>query len=201
MLADAAALFFQPPDALLNIRQLLLRAGFAQPGGQFLKPGLEAGHEARRDRGFLGLAPLGMAIQPDFRTVRAQHALQPDRLVRRGQRVDRLIRIKLPAAFAADHRVAVLLFFEPCDVGRRGDPGVHDDQRAVRGREAREHVLKRSGLRRVAGEHAGSADKPAAVQHEAQGDQGTVGALLFRAAAGGLGVAGRGRSKYVLVRS
>jgi hypothetical protein len=38
MLADAAAVLFQPADALLDIRQLLLRAGFAQPGDSFSRP-------------------------------------------------------------------------------------------------------------------------------------------------------------------
>src|SRR5271165_495136 len=81
MLADAMARLCQSSDALLDVRQLLLRAGFAQPGGEFGETGLEACHEARGDRGFLGLASLGMTIKPDFRAVLAEDALEPDRFI------------------------------------------------------------------------------------------------------------------------
>ena len=125
---------------MLDLRQLLLGAGFGQTGGQFFEAGFEAGDEARGDRGFLGLAALGMTVKPDFRAVLAEHALQADGFVRRGQGVDRVIRVEFPAAFAADHEVAVALFFEPGDVGGGGDPGVHDDQGAFWRGETFEHV-------------------------------------------------------------
>ena len=101
MLADAAALFLQLADALLDIRQFLLSARLAQTGGQVGEAGLEAGHEAPGDRGLLGVASGGMAIKPDFRAVVAQYALQPDGFVGRRQRVDGLARVELASAFAA----------------------------------------------------------------------------------------------------
>ena len=73
--ADAVAFLFQPSNALLDIRQLLPCAGFVQVGGEFFEVGLKAGHEARGDRGLLGLTPAGMAIQPDFRAIPTQNPL------------------------------------------------------------------------------------------------------------------------------
>ena len=58
MLADASALFFQPPDALLDIRQLLLCPGLVQTGGEVGEAGLEPGREASGDRGLLGVRPV-----------------------------------------------------------------------------------------------------------------------------------------------
>jgi len=113
MLADAAALFFQPPDALLDIGHLLLGAWLVQAGGELGQTGLEAGDEASGDLGFLGVTAGGMTIKPDFGAIFVQHALQLDRLVRRGQRIDRLIRIELAGTFAADHEVAIVLRFNP----------------------------------------------------------------------------------------
>ena len=99
-----------------------------------------------------------------------------------------LIGVELAGAFAADGEVAVALFSEPGEIGFGGDAGIHDDERAVGGVETLEHVLQRAPLGDVSGEHLRAADEATAVEHHAEGNQRTVGTLLLRTSARGLGI-------------
>lgn len=112
--------------------------------------------------------------------------------IRRGQRIDGLVRIELAGTFAADHEVAILLIFEPGDVGFRRDPGVHDDQRALWRGQVFEHVRHCRAFGHIAGEHLRSAHEPAGIEHQTESDQRAIRSFLFRAAARCLGVAGGG---------
>jgi hypothetical protein len=155
MLADAAAFFLPPADALLHGGQRLRPARLGEASGEFRQAGLEAGGKAPGDRDLLGRAPLGMAIQPDLRTVLADDVLQRHDLVRCGQGLLGVFRIEPTGAFAADHEIAVALRPQPEDVGGGGDAGIHDDQRAGGRAEALEHLLQRRTFRDVAGEQGG----------------------------------------------
>ncbi len=83
MLADAAAtLLVQPPDALLDIRQLFpVCVACSDQRRGWRDTGLEPGHEASRDRGLLGISSGGLAIKHDFRDVVILSALQLDGFV------------------------------------------------------------------------------------------------------------------------
>ena len=76
VLADPAALFLQPPDALLDGLDGLLGAGSAQAISEFGQTCLELLDEACADGGLLGLAPGGVTIEPDLGAILAQGPLQ-----------------------------------------------------------------------------------------------------------------------------
>ena len=111
-----------------------------------------------------------------------------DGFLRRRQHLGCLVGVELAGAFAADGEVAVALFPEPGEIGFGGDAGIHDDERALEGVETLERVLQRARLGGVSGEHLRAAGEAAAVEPHAEGNQRTVGALLLRASARGLGI-------------
>jgi hypothetical protein len=129
-----------------------------------------------------------MAIEANFAAILAEHALQADGFIRRGQRIDGLIGIELAAPFAADHEVAILLLHQPGDIGGCGDPRIHDDQPALWCGQTVEHVHQRRGFGDIAGEQLRAAHEAAAIEHQTKGDQRTIGSFLLRPATGGFGV-------------
>ena len=55
------------------------------------------------------------------------------------------------------------------------------DQGLARGVERVEHLGQRVVLSHVAGEHLGAAHEAAGVEHQGQGEQGAIGALVWSA--------------------
>ena len=120
------------------------------------------------------------AVQPHFVGVGRDRLVQMHGLV--GPRANRHggLGVELPVAFAADDEIAVAVVAQPRHAGLGGDAAVHHHE-GVLGRLKRpEHAGQRLLFPDVAGEDLRAAHEAAGVEHQAQGQQGAVGALLLR---------------------
>ena len=179
-------LCFQAPDALPDLAEALVGAGAGQPVVELGQGGLEAGGETLDDAPFL-LGPLfRVAVQPRLVGVGRDHLVQMHGLF--GLRLDGHggLGVELPAALAADDQIAVAVLAQPRDAVVGGDAAVHDHQGAGRRLQRFEHAGQRAVLPDVAGEDLRAAHEAAGVEHQPQGQQRTVAALLLRVPALGL---------------
>ena len=81
---------------------------------------------------------------------------------------------------AADHQIAVAVVAQPSHTGVGGDTAVHHHQGADRRLQCFEHPGQRPVFPDVAGEDFRAAHEAASIEHQAQGQQRAVAALLFR---------------------
>ena len=133
-----------------------------------------------------------MAIQAHLPGDLIDHALGTDLGVALLANQDGGLGIELLVALPADDQIAVTLFGEPGEVLLGGDPGIEHHRRghgAGGQREVLQHLLQGLGLADVAREDLAALGKAAGVQHQGQGHQRAVGALLLGVAVLGLGVA------------
>ncbi len=92
---------------------------------------------------------------------------------------DRRLGIELPAALAAHHQIAVSGLAQPGDALLGGDAPIHHHQGVAGGLERLQHLRQGPMLGHVAGEDLGAADETAAIEHEPQGEEGTIPALVL----------------------
>ena len=170
----------QSPNALPDLSEALVGAGARQPLVERGQRGLEAGGGPLND-GPLLVGPLfGVAVQADLAGVGRDDLVQMHGVVR--LRADRHggLGVELPVAFTADDQIAVAVVAQPPDGGLGGDAAVHHHQGAGRRIECLQHAGQRAVFPDVAGEDLRAAHEAAGVEHQAQGQQRTVAALLFR---------------------
>ena len=179
VLGDAAAFLLEPADALPDLVESFLGAGFGQPLGEFAECALEAFGEALGDAAFLRRALLGEAVQAHFLGVVGQHLVQMHAVLRRGLDAQRRLGVEVPGALAAHDQVAVALLTQPVQPLLGGDAAVHHHQGGARGVERIEHLGERVMLAHIAGEDLGAAHEAAGVEHQPQGEERAVGALVL----------------------
>ena len=171
---------FQPSDALPDLVEALVRAGTRQPVVEFRQGGLEAGGETLDDAPLLLGPLLGVAVQAHFVGVGRDHLVHVHGLVRLRLERHGGIGIEAAVAFAADHQIAVAVVAQPSHTGVGGDTAVHHHQGADRRLQCFEHPGQRPVFPDVAGEDLRAAHEAAGIEHQAQGQQRAVAALLFR---------------------
>ena len=138
--------------------------------------------EAKRStmpRSFFGPL-LGVAVQAHFVGVGRDHLVHVHGLVRLRLERHGGIGIEAAVAFAADHQIAVAVVAQPSHTGVGGDTAVHHHQGADRRLQCFEHPGQRPVFPDVAGEDFRAAHEAAGIEHQAQGQQRAVAALLFR---------------------
>ena len=136
-------------------------------------------------------ARLGEAIQAHLLAVVAEDLVQMHAVMGGGLDGQRRVGVEVAGAFAADHQVAVLVLAQPAHAVFGGDAAVHDHQGAARGVEGVEHLGEGVMFAHVAGEDLGAAHEAAGVEHQSQGEQRAVGALVLGVSAPGLGLSAR----------
>ena len=185
---DARVLGFEAPDALPDLWEALVGAGARQPVVELGEGGFEAGGETLDDAAFLLGALLGVAVQAHLVGVGGDDLVQMDGLP--GARLDGHggLGVELPVALAADDQIAVAALVQPRDGVVGGDAAVHDDEGAGGRLQGLEHAGQRAVLLDVAGKDLRAAHEAAGIEHQAQGQQRTVAALLLRVPALGLRV-------------
>ena len=104
MLSDAAAIFFEPTDALPDLVEAFVGARFGEPFGELGERVLEAFGEALDDAAFLGGALLGEAVQAHLLGVVGEHLVQMHAVIRRTLDAQCCFGVEVPGAFAADHQ-------------------------------------------------------------------------------------------------
>ena len=144
-------LFFEPPHALLKLRQALLAPRCIQSLGQFVQTGFEPCAESPRDGRLLRLASRGVAMQLDFLAIVACDFLDLDRLLACGLDRDGMGGLEVARALAADNEIAIPVRHEPGEIRFGGDAGIHYDKAAAGSVEPDQHGLQRLDLRRMAG--------------------------------------------------
>ena len=92
---------------------------------------------------------------------------------------DRRLGIELPVALAAHHQIAVSGLAQPGDALLGGDAPIHHYEGVAGGLERLQHLRQGPMLGHVAGEDLGAADEAAAIEHEPQGEEGTIPALVL----------------------
>ena len=144
-------------------------------------------HAEALDDAPLLLGPgLGVAVEPSLAAFVVLHLLHLDGLTRAGFQGGGQVRVEAAGALPADHQVAVAVLPQPGDVVFGGHPRVHDHQRVRRGAQGFEHRRQSRVLIHRTGEHLGPAHEARAVQHQPQGQQRAVRALLLGMAPPGL---------------
>ena len=123
---------------------------------------------------------LGVAVQAHFVGVGRDHLVHVHGLVRLRLERHGGIGIEAAVAFAADHQIAVAVVAQPSHTGVGGDTAVHHHQGADRRLQCFEHPGQRPVFADVAGEDLRAAHEAAGIEHQAQGQQRTVAALLLR---------------------
>ena len=169
-----------------TLAEALVGAGAGQPVVEHGQGGLEAGG-GPLDDGLLLVGPfLGVAVQADLVGVGRDDLVQLHGLFGLGLDRHGGCGVELPVAFAADDQIAVGVVAQPRDGGLGGDAAVHDHQGAGWRVERLEHAGQGAVLADVAGEDLRAAHEAAGIEHQAQGQQRTVAALLLRVPAPGL---------------
>ena len=141
---------------------------------------LEALGEASGDPLLLFGALLRITVQPHLASVLIHHLVQMNLVVRPGLDGDGPLGVEATGALAADHQITVAVVTQPGHVVLGGNPRIHHHQ-GVGGRvQGLEHRLQRLVFVDPAGKHFGAAHETRTVQHQPQGQQRTVAALLFR---------------------
>ena len=148
--------------------------------------GLEARGETLDDAPLLFGTLLGVAVQTHFVGVGRDRLVQMHGLFR--LRLDRHggFGVELPVAFATDDQIPVAVLTQPRDTRVGGDAAVHHHQGAGRRLERLEHPGQGAVFPDVAGEDLRPAHEAAGVEHQAQGQQRAIAALLLRVPALGL---------------
>ena len=154
--------------------------GARQPLVELGQGGLEAGGETLDDASFLLGPLLGVAVQAHLVGVGRDHLVQVHGLLGLGLERDGGLGVELTVRFAADDQIAVVVLTQPLHAGLGGDAAVHDHEGAGWRRQRFEHAGQRALFADVAGEDLGAAHEAAGVEHQAQGQQRTVAALLLR---------------------
>ena len=188
MLPGAAAALPDPPDPLPDRVESLAGAGPRQPLVELPQLALEALGEASGDPFLLFGALLGITVQPHLASVLIHHLVQVNLVVRPGLDGGGPLGVEAAGALAADHQITVAVVAQPGHVVLGGNPRIHHHQ-GVGGRvQGLEHRLQRLVFVDPAGKHFGAAHETRTVQHQPQGQQRTVTALLFRVPALCLGL-------------
>ena len=158
----------------------LCARGRASPSLSLVKGGLEAGGETLDDAPLLLGALLGVAVQAHLVRVGRDHLVQMHGLL--GLRLDRHggIGIEPAVAFAADDQIAVAVVAQPRHASIGGDAAVHHHQGAGRRPQRLQHPGQRPVFPDVTAEDLRAAHEAAGVEHQAQGQQWAVAALLLR---------------------
>ena len=99
VLGDAAALSFEPTDALPDLVESFLGAGLGEPFGELGERVLEAFGEALDDTALLGGALLGEAVQAHLLVVLGQHLVQMHAVTRCGLDAHRRLGVEVAGAF------------------------------------------------------------------------------------------------------
>ena len=175
-----------PPDAFPDPVDPFPGAGPGKPLGEFGEGLLEAPGEAFDDGALLGRALLGEAVRARLPTVVGHDLLEMHVPVRRGADAYGVFGIEVPGVFAADDQVPIPLLAQPAHALLGGDAAVHHHQGTARGIEGIEHLRQGAVFAYVAGEHLGAAHEAAGVEHQPQGEQRAVGALVLGVSAPGL---------------
>ena len=170
----------QSPDALPHLVEPFVGAGARQPLVELGQGGLEAGGETLDDASFLLGPRLGVAVQAHLVGVGRDHLVQVHGLVGLGLERYGGLSVELTVRFAADDQIAVVVLTQPLHAGLGGDAAVHDHEGAGWRLQRLEHVGQRALFADVAGEDLGATHEAAGVEHQAQGQQRTVAALLLR---------------------
>ena len=187
----AAALLPDPADALPDMVEPLAGARPRQAVVELLQLALEARGEAVCDALFLLRPRLGVAVEPRLSAFGVDHLVDMDRLARPGLDGQRQLGIEAAGAFPADRQIAVAVPAQPGDVGLGGDPRIHHHQRVRRRAQGPEHRRQGPALVDRAREHLGAAHEARAVEHQPQGQERAIRALLLGMAARGLGLGRR----------
>ena len=170
----------QSPDALPDLVEALVRAGARQPVVELRQGGLEAGGETLDDAPLLLGPLLGVALQAHFVGIGRDHLVHVHGLVRLRLERHGGSGIEAAVAFAADHQIAVAVVAQPSHTSVGGDAAVHHHQGADRRLQCFEHPGQRPVFPDVAGEDLRAAHEAAGIEHQAQGQQRAVAALLLR---------------------
>ena len=138
---------------------------------------------------FLLLGPsFGIAIKPHLAIVGFHDSVQVNLVVGAGLDGGGQFGIEKTGALAADHQILVAVLPQPSDVVLGGNACIHHHQ-GVPGRpQSLQHRPKRLVFVGIARKHFGAAHEARTVQHQPQGEQRAVGALLFRVPPPGLGL-------------
>ena len=158
---------------------------------ELLHLALEARGEAVCDALFLLRPRLGVAVEPRLSSFGVDRLVDMDRLARPGLDGQRQLGIEAAGAFPADRQIAVAVRAQPGDVGLGGDPRVHHHQRVRRRAQGAEHRRQGPVFVDRAREHLGAAHEARAVEHQPQGQERAIRALLLGMAAFGLGLGRR----------
>ena len=170
----------QSSDALPDLVEPLVRSRAGQPVVELRQGGLEAGGETLDDAALLLGPLLGVAVQAHFVGIGRDHLVHVHGLVRLRLERHGGIGIEPAVAFAADHQIAVAVVAQPRHTGVGGDTAVHHHQGAGRRLQCFEHPGQRPVFADVAGEDLRAAHEAAGIEHQAQGQQRAVAALLLR---------------------
>ena len=104
------------------------------------------------------------------------YGFSPGALERRG-----LLGIELAVGLPAHHQIAVALLDQPGKIFCRGDARVTNHQRMLACPQIAKHLFQRMGFRGIAFEQARATHKATPIEHQAEGHQRTIAALLLRA--------------------
>ena len=139
-------------------------------------------------RFFFG-ASFGVAVKPHLVVVVVDDPVQVNLLVGTGLDGGSQFGIEKPGALAADHQIAVAVIPQPGDVVLGGNACIHHHHRIGGCLEGFKHGCQCLVFVGIAGKHFRAAHEAGTVQHQSQGEQRAVAALLFRVPPPGLGLA------------